>query len=61
MMMTMKMMIVMMVMTMKMMIVMMVTMMMMMIIKTSKPCHIGIHSIALTEYSQMSAHLPGFQ
>ena len=59
MMMTMKMMIV---MTTKMMIVMMVTMMMMMMmIKTSKPCHIGIHPIALTEYSQMSAHLPGFQ
>ena len=26
----------------------------------SKPCHVGIHCIALTEYSQMSTHLPGF-
>ena len=26
-----------------------------------KPCHVGIHWIALTEYSQMSTHLPGFQ
>ena len=29
--------------------------------KTSKPCHVGIHWIALTEYSQMSTHVPGFQ
>ena len=27
----------------------------------SKPCHVGIHWIALTEYSQMSTHMPGFQ
>ena len=25
----------------------------------SKPCHVGIHWIALAEYSQMSTHLPG--
>ena len=29
--------------------------------KTSKPCHVGIHWIALAEYSQMSSHMPGFQ
>ena len=29
--------------------------------KPSKPHHVGIHRIALAEYSQMSAHLPGFQ
>ena len=29
--------------------------------KTSKPCHVGIHQIALTEFSQMSTHLPGFR
>ena len=29
--------------------------------KQSKPCHIGFHWIALTEYSQMSTHFPGFQ
>ena len=29
--------------------------------KASKPCHVGIHWIALHEYSQMSTHLPGFQ
>ena len=29
--------------------------------KPSKPCHVGIHWIALTEYSQMSTHMPGFQ
>ena len=29
--------------------------------KTSKPCHVGIHSIALAEYSQMNTHMPGFQ
>ena len=29
--------------------------------KPSKPCHVGIHWIALTEYSQMSTHLPGFR
>ena len=28
--------------------------------KPSKPCHIGIHWIALTEYSQMSTHITGF-
>ena len=27
--------------------------------KPSKSCHIGIHWIALAEYSQMSTHLPG--
>ena len=27
----------------------------------SKPCHVGIHWIAVTEYSQMSTHVPGFQ
>ena len=26
-----------------------------------KPCHVGIHWIALTEYSQMSTHLLGFR
>ena len=29
--------------------------------KTSKLCHVGIHWIALTEHSQMSTHMPGFQ
>ena len=29
--------------------------------KPSKPCHIGIHWIDLTEYFYMSTHLPGFQ
>ena len=29
--------------------------------KPSKPCQVGIHWIALAEYSQMSTHLPGFQ
>ena len=29
--------------------------------KTSKLCHAGIHWKALTEYSQMSTHMPGFQ
>ena len=29
--------------------------------KPSKPCHVGIHWKILTEYSQMSAHMPGFQ
>ena len=28
--------------------------------KPSKPCHVGIHWIAFTEYSQMSTHMPGF-
>ena len=28
--------------------------------KTSKPCHVGIYRIALAEYSQMRAHVPGF-
>ena len=27
----------------------------------SKPCHVGIHWKALTDYSQMITHLPGFQ
>ena len=29
--------------------------------KPSRPCHVGIHWIALTEYSQMSTHVPGFR
>ena len=29
--------------------------------KTSKPCHVGIHWIALPEYSHMSTHSLGFQ
>ena len=29
--------------------------------KLSKPCHVVIHYIALTEYSQMSTHMPGFR
>ena len=29
--------------------------------KLSKRCHVGTHLIALTEYSQMSTHVPGFQ
>ena len=29
--------------------------------KPSKPCHVGIHWIALTEFFQLSTHLPGFQ
>ena len=29
--------------------------------KPSKPYHVGIHWMALTEYSQMSTHVPGFQ
>ena len=29
--------------------------------KPSKPCHVGIYWKALTEYCQMSTHLPGFQ
>ena len=29
--------------------------------KLSLPCHVGIHWIALIEYSQVSAHVPGFQ
>ena len=29
--------------------------------KPSKPCCVGIYSIALAEYSQMSTHVPGFQ
>ena len=28
---------------------------------TSKPCIVGIHWLALAEYSQMSTHVPGFQ
>ena len=27
----------------------------------SKPCHFGIHWIALAEYSQMSTHMSGIQ
>ena len=29
--------------------------------KPSKPCHVGIHWIVLTEHSQMITHVPGFQ
>ena len=29
--------------------------------KSSKPCHVGIHWIALAECSQLSTHVPGFQ
>ena len=29
--------------------------------KPSKPCHVGIYWIALTEYSHISTHFPGFQ
>ena len=29
--------------------------------KLSKPCHVGIHLIALAKYSQMSSHVPRFQ
>ena len=29
--------------------------------KPTKPCHVGIHCIALAEHSQMSTHVPGFQ
>ena len=29
--------------------------------KPSKPCCVGTHWISLTEYSQMSTHLPGFR
>ena len=29
--------------------------------KPSKPCHVGIHWIALAVCSQMSTHVPGFQ
>ena len=29
--------------------------------KTSKPCHVGIHWIALAEFSQVSTHMPGLQ
>ena len=29
--------------------------------KSSTPCHVGPHWIALDEYSQMSTHMPGFQ
>ena len=28
--------------------------------KSSKPCHVGIYWITIAEYSDMSAHLPGF-
>ena len=30
-------------------------------LKLSRPCHVGIHWIALAEYTQMSTHMPGFQ
>ena len=30
-------------------------------LKSSKPCHVGIHWIALAEYSQMGNHMPGLQ
>ena len=30
-------------------------------LKPPKPCHVGIHWIALTEHSQMSTHMAGFQ
>ena len=30
-------------------------------IKDHLPCHVGIHWKALTEYCQMSTHVPGFQ
>ena len=29
--------------------------------KQSRPCHVGIHWIALNEYSPVSTHEPGFQ
>ena len=29
--------------------------------KPSKPCHIGMHWIALAEYSQMNTQVSGFQ
>ena len=29
--------------------------------KSSKPCHVGIHWIALNEYPRMRTHVPGFQ
>ena len=29
--------------------------------KPFKPSHVGIHEIALTDYSQMITHIPGFQ
>ena len=29
--------------------------------KPSKPCHVGIHWKALTEYSPMNTHVPGFK
>ena len=29
--------------------------------KPLKPCHVGIHWIALAEYSHMNTHIPGFQ
>ena len=29
--------------------------------KKSNPCHVGIHWIFLTEFSQMSTYVPGFQ
>ena len=31
------------------------------IFENSKPCHVGIHCIALTKYSEMSTHVPAFQ
>ena len=29
--------------------------------KPSKPCHVGIRWISLTEYSNTGTHMPGFQ
>ena len=29
--------------------------------KPSDPCHVGIHWIALAEYSKISTHVPGIQ
>ena len=29
--------------------------------ESSEPCRVGIHWKALTEYSQISTHIPGFQ
>ena len=31
------------------------------VLRPTKPCHVGIHWIALAESSQMSSHVPGFQ
>ena len=29
--------------------------------KSSKPCRVGMHLIALAQYCQMSTHMPGIQ